>query len=174
MEAKYYTRQNLIIALIVGILIGLGAYYLWDNKETIKLKKNSAPATENAADNAEIRKGDGGVSFIESANSIVAPNQPAGYRIILSTVTMANDGWVVIHEDANGVPGNVLGAQRFSAGAYKDGTVELLRNTVEGDTYYAMIHTDDGDKMFDLVKDTPVKNSHDTPIMTAFNVVPVR
>ena len=37
-----------------------------------------------------------------------------------------------------------------------------------------MLHTDDGDKMFDLGKDAVMKNSQGAPIMTAFKVVPVR
>lgn len=174
MEAKYYTRQNLIVTLIIGIFIGLGAYYLWDNKETIKLKKNGTPSSENTAGNTEIAGDTGETAFTESVNSVTAPDQPAGYRAILGTVTIAKDGWVVIHEDASGVPGNVLGAQRFSAGTYENNVVELLRNTTEGNTYYAMVHTDDGDKMFDLEKDTPAQNSQNAPIMTTFKVVPVR
>lgn len=174
MEAKYYTRQNLIIALIIGIFIGLGAYYLWDNKETIKLKKNGTPSSENTADNTETAGDTEETAFTESSNSVTAPNQPAGYRAILGAVTIAKDGWVVIHEDADGVPGNVLGAQRFSAGTYENSVVELLRNTTEGNIYYAMIHTDDGDKMFDFGKDTPAQNNQGAPIMTIFEVVPVR
>ncbi|MEK9167940.1 MAG: hypothetical protein AAB769_01270 [Patescibacteria group bacterium] len=180
MEAKYYTRQNIIVALVVGILVGAGAYYLWDNRAAIKIKKDAA-SPNGLMNNEEIDVStmpvDGSATemiFTESANTVSAPDQPAGYRVVLNSVAIAKEGWVVIHEDAGGVPGNVLGAQRFDVGTYENSVVELLRNTTEGSTYYAMLHTDDGDKMFDLGKDAVMKNSQGAPIMTAFKVVPVR
>src|SRR3989338_3199594 len=99
MEAKYYTRQNLIAALIVGIMLGAGAYYLWDNKAALKIKKDavSSKKTINEETTGEnmmpIDEGTQEMIFEESANTVSTPDQPAGYRVILNSVTIAESGW---------------------------------------------------------------------------------
>jgi len=90
--------------------------------------------------------------------SVEVSNQAAGSSVTLATVSMAANGWVVIHEDMDGAPGNILGAQRFDAGAYEGGRVELLRSTVSGGRYYAMLHLDDGDKSFDHKLDLAIRD----------------
>jgi len=79
------------------------------------------------------------------------------------------NGWVVIHESSNGAPGNILGAQRFDAGAYSGGSVELLRDTLAGQTYFAMLHLDNNDKSFDHNTDLPVLDDTERIVMTSFN-----
>ena len=74
-----------------------------------------------------------------------------------------------IHEARDGKPGNVLGAQFYAAGETKNGTVYLLRPTVAG-TYYAILHTDNGDHEFDLTIDFPVTYSAGNPVMARFTV----
>jgi hypothetical protein len=94
-------------------------------------------------------------------------DQSAGDMVAIGRVDMTVDGWVVIHEDRDGAPGNILGAQRFDAGSYSGGQVELLRGTVAGGKYYVMLHADDGDKMFDHKLDMPI-TSGDKGITATF------
>lgn len=95
-------------------------------------------------------------------------NQSAGSMVILDSVSMTNQGWVVVHEsDSMGQPGWMLGAQRFDAGMYTGGSVELLRATVAGGKYYVMIHNDDGDRKFDFHVDKPVM-VNGMPVMASF------
>ena len=98
-------------------------------------------------------------------------DQTAGTRVLIASVAFTNDGWVVIHEDASGKPGRILGAQRFIAGNYKDVSVDLLRGTVAGESYSAMLHTDDGDHTFDDAKDVPVTNANGMPVMANFRTL---
>jgi len=173
METKYYTRQNLIAGFIIGLLIGLGGYYLVDNSGSLKINKNDDSHVEDTS-SGEMMEGDkdvGEAMFETSSNTVSVSDQPAGFQVMLGSFTLAQDGWVVIHEDNNGKPGNILGAARFDAGSYEGGEVDLLRNTEEGSVYYAMLHKGDGDKEFDLTKDTPVFNSQDNPVMVSFNVI---
>lgn len=101
-------------------------------------------------------------------NSVSVSNQSAGSMVALGNVSMTQNGWVVVHEaDASGNPGWILGAQRFDAGTYTSGQVELLRGTVSSKTYFVMIHNDNGDKMFDFHTDTPV-TTDGTAVMTSF------
>lgn len=180
MEETLYTRNNLIVAFFIGLVIGLGGYYAWDNLPQNADAEQNGQRTETENSNGrnnnntqqEDEQNGNGVEL--GANSVQAPDQPAGLRVIIDKLTVDQNSWVAIHEDIDGVPGNILGAARFDAGEYEDEVVNLLRNTEEGSTYYAMIYADDGDKEFDHEKDLPVTGSQDTPIMDVFRAVPLR
>ena len=100
-----------------------------------------------------------------SSNNITVSDQLTGGMVKIDSVSLTFDGWVVVHEDASGEPGWILGAQRFDSGAYSGGQVELLRNTVAGSKYHVMLHEDDGDKMFNHKLDIPYMNG--TTMITA-------
>jgi hypothetical protein len=93
---------------------------------------------------------------IPSKALINVVDQKPGIMVSIGSVDMPADGWVVVHEDRNGTPGNILGAQRFDAGSYAGGQIELLRTTLIGGQYYVMLHADDGDKLFDHKLDLPL------------------
>ena len=103
---------------------------------------------------------------LSGANAIVAGDQPAGDAVAIE-VNADKTSWAVIHEDAAGKPGKILGAQIFPAGKHL-GSIVLLRSTEAGKKYYAMLHTDDGDRAFDYTTDLPLTNESEEPIMTAF------
>lgn len=93
---------------------------------------------------------------IPSKALINVVDQKPGTMVSIGSVDMPVNGWVVVHEDRGGVPGNILGAQRFDAGSYAGGQIELLRTTLIGGQYYVMLHADDGDKLFDHKMDMPL------------------
>ncbi len=101
-------------------------------------------------------------------NDISVFTQTAGFRVVISEVAFEQAGWVVIHEDQAGSPGNILGAQRFDAGAYSGGAVDLLRGSISGGTYYAMLHQDDGDKVFNHKLDLPILDENERIVMVSF------
>ena len=118
----------------------------------------NAPAGENKGNIASVG--------IPNVAKVVVTDQSAGNMVAIGAVDMPVNGWVVVHEDRAGVPGNILGAQRFDAGSYVGGQVELMRGTVSGGRYYVMIHADDGDKQFDHKLDMPLVSGGVT--MTTF------
>ena len=101
-------------------------------------------------------------------NAIDVKNQPARSTVTIPLVILNEMGWVVIHEDDTGRPGNALGAALVFAGERSNIVVELLRPTVKGKTYYAILHIDDGDKIFDLKKDLPIVDSTGATIQMSF------
>lgn len=109
----------------------------------------------------------GGIETTTAAVS--ADDQPAGITATV-TVTFDKSMWIAIHEDANGMPGKILGAQMFAKGTHT-GAVDLLRPTEGERKYYAMVHTDDGDRKFDQKKDMPAKNADGAAIMHAFMTI---
>lgn len=101
-------------------------------------------------------------------NAIAVGDQAPGATVTVSFVTLAGNGWVVIHEERDGAPGAILGARRFDAGSGQSGTVELLRPTEEGKVYFAMLHADDGDRQFDHTKDLPIRDPQRNAILMRF------
>jgi hypothetical protein len=66
-------------------------------------------------------------------------------------------------ENFNGVKGNILGAGLIEEGQ-NAGLVELLRGTVEGGSYYALIYAEDSnltqDRVFNTDFDLPLVGSN--------------
>ena len=172
-----------VLVFLIGIVVGFGSASLWlrRSKSMSAAKENTAAAVgENAPDagsgasapTAE-KPADSSLAQISAAlsgakNSLVVSDQPAGDTVSVSSLTLENAAWVAVHEDDNGKPGRILGAQLFPAGATHDGTVELLRGTTEKGIYYAMLHADDGDHAFDAAKDMPINGADGNPVMAKF------
>ena len=73
----------------------------------------------------------------------------------------------MVYESNNGVRGNALGAALFfPQGGAK--TVNLLRTTQAGKTYFVGRHVDNGDKQFSLTLDQPVVNAAGNPVYVEF------
>lgn len=100
-------------------------------------------------------------------NRVVMSDQFPGNVVYLSSVQLAKPGFVVVHKDNAGQPGDIIGSAYFDAGI-NPGKITLTSSTVEGGVYYAMLHTDDGDKLFDVTKDLPLKDSKGNVIMKLF------
>lgn len=106
-------------------------------------------------------------------NTIAIDDQLFGDSVVVKSINLTADSWVAIHEDIGGKPGNILGAAWFPQGT-SSGAIELQRPTVDGVTYYAMLHADkqvrgeDGHKIFDYKVDTPMTDETGSPLMIKF------
>ena len=109
-----------------------------------------------------------GITLPSGANTVAVDDQDAGSTATIRKAALSEEGWVVIHEDWNGKPGNILGARRLPAGEHQAIVVELLRSTEGGKVYYAMLHRDDGDKAFAHTRDLPFVDAAGSPIMMRF------
>jgi hypothetical protein len=94
------------------------------------------------------------------ANGIVALDQQPGRRVVISSVILENNGWLVVHKDSGGKLGPVIGETYLTAGEHSQVTVTLREATINGMTYYAMLHRDDDDdRVFNISQDTPVQST---------------
>jgi hypothetical protein len=141
-----------ITAIIVIILIVLGIYVFGGKSATTD---DQTMVDDTASTTAA------------SVNRIVVSDQFPGNVVYLSSVQLAKGGWVVIHKDNAGTPGAIIGSAWFDKGI-NPGKVTLSESTVEGKTYYAMLHSDNGDKVFDVTKDLPLKDANGNVIMKMF------
>jgi len=148
------TWQWVVTAIVIIILIVIGIMVFGN-------KSSQAPASdENTATDTTNQAG--------ALNRIVMSDQYPGNVVYLSSVQLANPGWVVIQADNNGQPGAVIGTAHFASGI-NPGKVTLSTPTVEGGTYYAVLYTDDGTGSFSAANDKPLTDSRGNVIMQIFH-----
>ncbi len=107
-------------------------------------------------------------SVSNEVNRVIVYDQYPGNIVYVSSAQLAQPGWLEIHKDNNGTPGAIIGSTYFDKGI-NPGKVTLTEKTVDGGTYYAMLHSDDGDKKFDPTKDLPLKDSKGDIVMRLFH-----
>jgi hypothetical protein len=155
LEDKNKQRNILIITIVFGLLFGFFVGRMWSGKnageEAVAVDKK---ATTTSAITKDIQtklspKGTG-------MNALTLSEQVAGNVVSIAQVSLSENSWVVIHEDANGELGNILGAGWFPKGISENVSIELLRGTKADKKYYAILYTDDGDKKFDSKADRPI------------------
>jgi hypothetical protein len=102
-------------------------------------------------------------------NAIYVDTQTAGASsVLVGIAAMEKPGYVVIHADDGGVPGRIIGTSELRSEGGEQFEVSLSEALVDGQVYYAMLHTDDGDGSFDAAKDAPVTDMDGNVILMSF------
>lgn len=106
------------------------------------------------------------------SNSVTVSDQAAGRAATIDGVTLKESGYVVIHEDAKGSPGKVIGNSNvLQVGTYNNLTVNLTRVSKEGEILYAMLHSDDGDGTYGFPdEDFPIKDEKGQVVLKKYTV----
>lgn len=94
--------------------------------------------------------------------------QPSGSQVIVQNVALEVPGWLVIHEVTDGLIGNALGAARRDAGSHDNVSIDLLRETMPGQTYALILYRDNGNKTFEIHGDMPMVDTSGVPLVTTF------
>ena len=142
-----------VIVIIALIVIGI-MFFGKKSDDGTMVPKDDTSMTDTSGTASEV-------------NRIVMSDQFPGNIVYISSVTLANGGWVEIHADKAGQPGEYVGSAYFDKGI-SPGKITLTKPTIEGGIYYAMLHSDDGDKKFDASKDLPTKDAKGNIIMKLF------
>lgn len=151
------TWQWVVTVIVIVVLIILG-YYMFKGNDV------AAPATIDTTTGSDISLPAG-----KDVNRVVVTDQFPGNIVYLSSVQLTKGGFVAIHKDNKGTPGEVIGVQYFSKGI-NPGKITLTSPTVEGGVYYAMLHSDDGDMKYVAATDLPLKDASGNVIMKIFRV----
>ena len=144
--------QWIVSVLVVLALLGLGVYMMRAGEDTEQVSDDTSEEINTPT---------------TYTDRIVISDQFPGNIVYISTVELKKDGFVVIHKGVGGKPGAVIGSEYFTAGN-QPGSINLTEKTVDGATYYAMLHMDDGDKIFDPTKDLEVKDDLGNAVMKTF------
>lgn len=156
-----WENQNfrLAAAFLVGIVVGAGGYWTVARRSLPSVDTLSQVPLADAADESE-----GGAS---TSAMLLMGDQTPGKKVVVGQTNFSKPMWVAIHDYEGGKIGNTLGAALFDKGK-RSGSIELLRATVNGKTYAAVVHTDDGNyKQYDYKKDTPLTDAG-KPVMVTF------
>lgn len=147
----------LAVGVVAGVIIAWGA--------TGALNKKGSGTTAGSLQSATST----GASQANATSSLltVASPQKAGTQVAVSGVTVSTPVWVVVYESREGKPGNVLGASLFFPGT-PSGTVELLRGTIAGQSYFVTERKDNGDRKFSLTADSLVLGTDGQPMWATF------
>ncbi len=171
-------NKKILVAALVGFLIGVGSVLVWNISRVEKTLETVADVekvdtTGLETPNETVKKGGAAVvPVLTLGKSFVSvDDQPAGDLVQLTSVSLERDGWVAILESTDGQLGNVLGARRFPKGT-SQGNIELLRGTVPGTLYYAVLYSDDGNRIFELGTDAQLVDSTKQPIKDSFTTYP--
>lgn len=168
-----------VISLIIGFVLGYGTSWLWNRHRSADLLENEAEMAENSeastsplvlAPATSAPNTISGTISTTSAGSITVANQPAGSQVFVSKAVFGdNGGWVSVQDDTNGVPGKILGAALFPAGSTA-GEVPLLRATISGHTYFAVMRDNVGEyHLFNMQTDLPLTDSSGATVMAVFS-----
>ena len=85
-------------------------------------------------------------------SSMVVRSQPkgGGGTVRIASFALGAPGYVVVHADANGRPGPVIGrSDLIEAGTYQNVSVEIDASRA-GDRVHPMLHIDDGDGVYEF------------------------
>jgi plastocyanin len=95
----------------------------------------------------------------------VADQEIADGKVVVAEVVSDGPGWLVIHAQADGKPGPILGYSPVADGANAEVIVEIDAAKAT-ETLYAMLHTDAGE-----IGTWEFPNGPDTPVMVGEQVV---
>ena len=141
-------REGLVLLAIIVAVIGSGLFFRGGHEES------GLPG--------------GSTSLVVGTNAIYVAEQAPSEVLSVAVVRLEKPGFVVVHENALGAPGGILGASGLLVAGETNNPVPiaLLRLTRDGETLYAMLHLDDGDGIFDAMKDKPALDPiNNLPVM---------
>ncbi len=161
-----------ISGVIVGLIIGWGWFSLRtdDAQEGAMASSTVKSTTETPSKtntNTPASTGTKAPTAVSSGTLDVL-SQSAGLTVKVSSISVAVPTWVLVMDNNNGTPGNGFGAQMFFPGD-KSGTVDLLRPTVAGKSYFVAEFVDNGDHKFSRQTDTQVTGISGAPMLVEFS-----
>lgn len=169
---KAETKQWLITGGIVAVLVLLvwwGVAHRQPASPVVGNDETSATTTTEVTDGTIAASASDPVvrpvtpTEVASGETVTVQDQSAGATVAVSQVTLKSPSWVAIKDTT----GRILGAGWF----YQSGenlSVPLLRSTIAGEAYQAVIYVDNGDKQFDFHKDTLITSVDGAPVSSTF------
>lgn len=131
----------------------------------------TGPDNRIVADHFLVRKAPSGTTNVIAERD--HPQETDRNRVKLRTVRLAADGYVSIRADNEGSPGRIVGKKALSAGEHTSVSVtidqQFYERRPENFALWAVVHTSDGDEVFDATED-PVVRVGNATVRTRFDV----
>lgn len=118
--------QWIVSIIVIIALIVLGIYFFTgDSTSTTVTPGENSPALNTSG-----------------INRLIVTDQYPGKIVFITTVQLAQPGFINITKDVAGTPGVVIGTQTFEKGI-NTGKITLSETTVDGATYHALLYYTD-------------------------------
>jgi len=154
MEEKK-SSKGLIIGIIVVIVIGIFVWRYFSGRN----------ATNDQVGGEQSEQ----VAGME--DSIFVANQKPGRFVNVGRATLSKKGYVSIHQEEAGAPGAIIGfGSLLNTGESRNFSVTLNRKSVAGESFYAMIHWDNGNGAFNPAEDAAAKDKFGNIVMAKFMI----
>ncbi|MDB5238272.1 MAG: hypothetical protein JWM46_542 [Candidatus Kaiserbacteria bacterium] len=155
-------NTQIAIGVAVIVVVGLLAWWLFSKPAastgTMATSTGTSITTDTTGTAAsETDLSGSGNTVSSSGEALSVGDQPAGDSVRVASVTLAKAGWVAVRDSMR-----IYGAAWLTAGTHENVSVPLLRNTVSGSNYTAVLYADNGDKKFDMHADALVTGVSDT------------
>ena len=152
-----------IFIVIVVVVLVAAAYFIFMRESAIEKDIVPEPPISDSDDTME--------PLLIGNNAIYVSDAKPSTSVKVGFAILANSGYVVIHEDSASKPGAIVGSSDILLqGESKDFEVMLSREGIDGETLYAMLHSDNGDDTFDPVEDSPIKDDRGNIILMKFQI----
>ena len=139
-----------VIVIIILVVIGIMVF----SKKGVE---TPATTTETASTQTNTN----------AINRIIMADQYPGNVVYVSSVQLANPGYVVINKDSAGQPGAIIGYASAPSGI-NPLKITLTQPMIDGGTYYAVLYSDNSNGKFDVNVDKPLTDSNGNIIMKVF------
>ncbi len=157
--------SRIVIPIIVIAVIGLLGYLAFSGDSSKNDNPDGALTVVDNNTTASSSVTEEGTSL--TGVGITVDDQNPGKIVVVSQVFLNSPAWVVIYENNNGTPGNLLGARLFEKGN-NSGIIQLLGSMKVNGSYLAVVQTDNGDGVIDIKKDPILKGTDGKNIQAAF------
>ena len=146
--------------IVVGSLLVWGWGTLKGSPKPVVTGVKSTPQTQTTT------AGSNNPAPVTNESLTVPRPQKAGDTVAVTRATVGKPTWVVVYENQDGKPGNVLGARLLFA---TEGTaISLLRSTVPGQTYFVGKSVDNGDRKYSTINDKRLNQSDGSALLASF------
>ncbi len=149
--------------LVGGLIVGfaLSSPVVEEQEEIVDFQENVEMGGVRAQTFGAMLDGGGNAIYLENQSSGTTGVQ-VGFAVL------ARPGFVVIFDDDDGVPGEVIGTSNLLQSGGEHLTVALQTFLIDGAVYYAVLYHDNGDLVFDENTDTQALDSTDSVVLMTF------
>lgn len=95
--------------------------------------------------------------------------QTAGSQsVTLNDIQVTKPGFIAIHKNTNGHPGPIIGQSEYLVINQDAIQINLAEPLAGGEVFFAVMHQDDGNAVFDPATDLPLTDSQGVVILKTF------
>ena len=153
--------------VVAGVLLSWGGSTVRNPVVATAPENKTAAVSNTVAEKNTLTPTAAGPEVAGTLSLMVPAIQAAGFKVALSKVVVQKPLWAVVYENRSGVAGNALGAHLFFS-TTEGGSIELLRTTVAGQTYFVGTSLDNGNRTFSLTSDTPTVGADGKAVLVEF------